>query len=85
MMCDRRLASAFLILATGISAVILVEKLQSYSFAPLATYAPWFIATPRAASPMVTAMATATMTRVNRFPAPFEDQRWLLPYSEVCR
>ena len=84
--CDRRLASAFLIFATGVSAVVLVEKLQSYSPAPLAAYARWFIATPRAESSMVSSLATGgAMVTANRFTAPFDDRGWLLPDSEVCR
>src|SRR5688572_11359593 len=70
-MCDRRLASAFLIFATGVSAVVLVEKLQSYSLAPLTAYARWLIATPRAESPTRTSTATGgAMATANRFIAP---------------
>ena len=84
--CDRRLASAFLIFATGVSAVVLVEKLQSYSPAPLTAYARWFIATPRAESPMVASLATGgAMATATRFTAPFDERGWLLPDSEVCR
>ena len=84
--CDRRLASAFLIFATGVSAVVLVEKLQSYSPAPLTAYARWFIATPRAESPLVTSPATGgAVATASRLPAPFDDRGWLLPASEVCR
>ena len=86
-MCDRRLACAFLILATGISAVVLVEKLQSYSLAPLTAYARWFVATPSAQSRMVvTSIATGrALAAAHRFAAPVADRRWLLPDSEICR
>lgn len=84
--CDRRLVSAFLIFATGVSAVVLVEKLQSYSPAPLAAYARWFIARPRAESSMVFSLATGgAVVTANRFTAPFGERGWLLPDSEVCR
>ena len=83
---DRRLASAFAVLATGISAVILVEKLQSHSYAPLAASLGWLIATPHAQSPQVPRLAPrGTTAAATRLTARFDRPASLLPDSEVCQ